>query len=145
MPILLGSGCSVITAMPPLGYMARAHIKQRNWTRRNWLGFSPTAGRAQEAAPLKRWRSVTLLKSNFNTFEGETSIVPLALKPLLGKESGKYYAMNMCYTIRVTSDVVVSCMWENVSTDSNWFVDVDVGASNFETLCRWLAVSNDKR
>jgi hypothetical protein len=50
----------------------------------------------------------------------------------------------MCYTIRVTSDVVVSCMWENVSTDSNWFVDVDVGASNLETLCRWLAVSNDK-
>src|SRR6185312_9975534 len=61
------------------------------------------------------------------------------------KLSWKYHAMNMCYTVRVTSDVVVSCMWENVSTDSNWFVDVDVGASNLETLCRWLAVSNDKR
>ena len=28
-------------------------------TRRTWLGFLPTAGRAQEAAPLKRPRSVT--------------------------------------------------------------------------------------
>jgi len=35
------------------------------WTRRTWLGFSPAAGRAQEAAPLKRPRSVTTDSESF--------------------------------------------------------------------------------
>ncbi len=42
--------------------------------------------------------------------------------------------------ISMTSDVVVSCMWESVSTDSNEFVGVDVGAYYSEDLCRKPAV-----
>ncbi len=42
--------------------------------------------------------------------------------------------------ISMTSDVVVSCTWESVSTDSNEFVGVDVGAYYSENLCGKPAV-----
>ena len=44
---------------------------------------------------------------------------------------------HICYTTCMTSDVVVSLMWEEcVSTERNKFVGVDVGAYHSETLCR---------
>jgi hypothetical protein len=48
--------------------------------------------------------------------------------------------VDMCYNSSMTSEVVVSRMWESVSTDSNAFLGVDVGAYHSENLCRKPAV-----
>jgi hypothetical protein len=55
----------------------------------------------------------------------------MQIKPRL-----EYGSCNICYTVCMTSDVVVSLMWEEcVSTERNKFVGVDVGAYHSETLC----------